>query len=472
MRALAVALLLLAAPSAFAQTGGLVPRQHLAPSGLRTWQFPSSDPGRFSLVVLIDAGSRDEEPGRSGVAHLLEHCLFRATSHRSTQELLEGLRDHRVEYDGSTSTELTTFQFDAPAADWQWVVQAAGDLIATPALAEGDVAAERAIVLEELGGDSPDAQESTVEMEIYPGHPLGDDPGGAPSDVERLTRADVAAFHARAYRAGSVVVAWAAGEAGAAVDDAISGAFSALPAGNFDHAREPPGARTGAWLFEDDAPGSTESGGDDEGDLIAGHHVAPRRPETFAAMMVLERALYDACFRAMRTDKPLAYFLDVEFVPLTDAWRLQFEAHVRHRAALSDVSEALALATRRTQALDAAEFEASRDAAMQTLSAGDSVALADAAVSVWSFARAGAADADLGTALRTLTLERTREIARASLGQQDAFTISNDASLRKGPSAGWRALAGVVAVITLALALALGIRRLQRSRLEGGHGKR
>src|SRR5687768_15830503 len=72
----------------------------LMPEGLHVWEFPSSSAARFSLVVLVDVGARDEVSGKTGLAHLVEHCIFRSTSRQSTQALLDGMREHHVSLNG------------------------------------------------------------------------------------------------------------------------------------------------------------------------------------------------------------------------------------------------------------------------------------------------------------------------------------------------------------------------------------
>ena len=57
------------------------------PNGLRILHLPTSSPVVYSGIA-VDAGSRDEEPGEQGMAHYVEHMLFKGTTHRRACHIL------------------------------------------------------------------------------------------------------------------------------------------------------------------------------------------------------------------------------------------------------------------------------------------------------------------------------------------------------------------------------------------------
>ena len=445
----------LAAPAARAEAA---PRSVVTPEGLHVWEFPSSGAGSFSLVVLVDAGARDEEWGRTGLAHLTEHCLFRATTKRSTQDLLVGFREHHVTLNGETAQETTTYLFDAPASEWSWLVATVGEMLVSPALRESDIAFERAIVLEEIGGSGEDVRVSSIDSELYPDSAIAHDPSGSRRDVTGLEPAHVVAFHRRHYTRVATRIAWAGPVAPAECEAAIRAAFAGLPEDGGPPSRQPPDARRGAWIPR----GLQQPEGD--GLMMAGHHVPVRSAETLAALLVGAKVLGDECFRSMRTDAPLAYSMGVSPELHSDAWRLEFEAKLRKRDTMPAVVAALEAARAATREMDDRTFETARIDVLGRLAASDGPSLQRLTLLAWAGEKAEGEVPDLSAAVLALRAETTRATLRDVMSEANAFSIANDVRGLAGPPAGTRLLSflgGAILVAALVWAVRVIHRRWQ-----------
>src|SRR5438105_4941841 len=76
-------------------------------NGLRVLLFPDSSKPTVTVNVTYLIGSKNEKYGETGMAHLLEHLLFKGTDKRA--EIRKELKDHGAEFNGSTSYERTNY---------------------------------------------------------------------------------------------------------------------------------------------------------------------------------------------------------------------------------------------------------------------------------------------------------------------------------------------------------------------------
>jgi predicted Zn-dependent peptidase len=440
------------------------PARTTLPSGLRLWSFPS-DGDRFELVVFVEAGSRDEERGRTGLAHLVEHCAFRSTTRRASQQVLDTLRDLGSEENAETTADYTAYRFDVPPADAADLIDLVAEMIARPAFADADVAREVAIVLEELGSRGNDLPPLTLEGELYPDNALGRSVGGAPAEVKRLDAGDVAAFHASHYRAGNIIVAWAGAADEEAVRGRIEAAFARLPPGRADRRLEKPQPRSGIRVVSGAAPRAGD------GNLLVGHHASRREAERLAAWLVVEELLQHEVFRTVRTEEGLAYAPHVAFVAHPDAWRLDVFAHVadgRKLPALVDAFDAAFLAAARP---DEHAVTAAVAHVVDRLAVTDGPTLLEATRWTWLLEQAGARDPDLPRLLSSLDARAVTAVTGEAFVASSRFLISDDPALAPAPWLLLGVMGGVGLTAVLAWKLQPWVQRLRlRARVRSSAG--
>jgi zinc protease len=191
-----------------------------------------------SPLVCLDfwcrAGSVWEEPQESGIAHFLEHMVF-----KGSRSLAAGAFDLRIEALGGSSNAATGFDDvhfhvlippEAAAEGLELLL----DLVLAPALAPAAFALERQVVLEELAQseDQPDeVAVQTLLSRAFPDHPYGQPILGRRERLLAHTPAAMAAFHRRRYSADTCVLALSGALAGADLEPLLERcALADLPA--------------------------------------------------------------------------------------------------------------------------------------------------------------------------------------------------------------------------------------------------
>jgi predicted Zn-dependent peptidase len=191
-------------------------------------------PGRRSVAlgVWLQVGGRDEDPGATGMAHFIEHMVFKGTRARTAREIAESLERVGGSLDAFTTKDLTCYYARVLEEHVELAAEVLGDLVCHPKLDARDIELERQVVLEELR-TAEDAPEELIgelaQAQLWPEDPLGANILGTPESLSRVTAASVSEFHARHYRAGRVVVS----AAGAVDPDDLERCFAA-------HLRLPP----------------------------------------------------------------------------------------------------------------------------------------------------------------------------------------------------------------------------------------
>ena len=189
--------------------------------------FPDNSKPTVTVNVTYMVGSRNEGAGETGMAHLLEHMLFKGT--QKHKEIMGELSAHGNDFNGSTSWDRTNYFETVPAtdADLRWALEMESDRMVNSRVAKSDLDTEMTVVRNEFerGENSPDqVLEERVLSTAYLWHPYGRSPIGTLSDIEKVPIEKLQAFYRNYYQP----------------DDAML-----LVAGKFDP------AKTLGWINED-----------------------------------------------------------------------------------------------------------------------------------------------------------------------------------------------------------------------------
>ena len=163
-----------------------------------------------AVGIWVRSASVHETPEKMGVAHLLEHLVFKGTVRRSAKQLAQELEVRGGSLDAYTSRDHTSYQAHILDADVPLAVEILTDLVRHPLLRAEDLDLERNVVLEEISGveDTPDDLVFELHAKtLWPEHPYGYSILGTPDSVAGLTAADLAAVHGAGYYRGNCVIA-------------------------------------------------------------------------------------------------------------------------------------------------------------------------------------------------------------------------------------------------------------------------
>lgn len=169
-------------------------------------------PGVRSVAIgaWVRCGSMHERPEQMGMAHLLEHMVFKGTAKYSAKALALSLEVLGGSLDAYTTREHTSYQ--AHVLD-EHIGEASGvlfELVFRPLLRDDDLRLERKVILEEIAmvDDTPD--DVIFEMHaarMYPAHPYGHAILGSSASVKGLQLEDLRTWHERTYHPPQIVLA-------------------------------------------------------------------------------------------------------------------------------------------------------------------------------------------------------------------------------------------------------------------------
>lgn len=177
-------------------------------NGLRCVHVTSQSPvGWCGLVV--DAGSRDDADGRHGLAHFVEHTIFKGTTHRKAWHIINRMEAVGGELNAYTSKEDTTLYAVFPVEHIGRALELIADLVSCSVFPEAELERERGVVLEEIDSyrDSPaDAIYDDFEDMLFAGSAIGHNILGNADHLAAITGQDCRDYLKRLYVPANMVL--------------------------------------------------------------------------------------------------------------------------------------------------------------------------------------------------------------------------------------------------------------------------
>ena len=162
------------------------------------------------VVVAIRAGARDELDHQQGLAHFLEHNLFKGTSKRKAYHILSRLDDVGGELNAYTTKEETIIHASFLKTDFRRALELLYDVLANSTFPEKELEKEKEVIKDEISSYKDAPGESIFddfEDHIFRGDPLGRNILGTPESVDGLSRADILEVQSRTYTADRIKLA-------------------------------------------------------------------------------------------------------------------------------------------------------------------------------------------------------------------------------------------------------------------------
>jgi predicted Zn-dependent peptidase len=148
---------------------------------------------------LVNAGSRDELPEKEGLAHFIEHMLFKETGRRNTAQILNRLELVGADLNAYTTKEYTCIHASLLKQHLERAIDLFEDILFHSTFPEEEMEKERGVILDEIASylDQPEeAIQDDFEEYLFKGHPMGNNILGTPESVAAITAADIRAFMA------------------------------------------------------------------------------------------------------------------------------------------------------------------------------------------------------------------------------------------------------------------------------------
>jgi predicted Zn-dependent peptidase len=207
-------------------------RREVLPNGLRlvTEQMPHVR--SVSIGVWLTRGSRHEPADHAGIAHFVEHMLFKGTATRSAEDIAQQIDSIGGQLDAFTSKEYAGYYIKVLDEHLPVALDVLADLVTRPAFAPGEIAREQKVVLEEIKmvEDTPDDLVHEIFAErFWNGHPLGRPILGTAASVRALDAEALRRYFAEAYVTPNFVVSAVGHLEHDRIRDLVASAFAHAP---------------------------------------------------------------------------------------------------------------------------------------------------------------------------------------------------------------------------------------------------
>lgn len=173
------------------------------PNGLQVLLYPDSSRPQVSLNITYRVGSKHEGYGETGMAHLLEHMLFKGTARH--RKILDLYINHGAQVNGTTWVDRTNYFATLPASDenLNFLLDVEADRMVNSLIAPEDLASEFTVVRNEFERTENDHGRVLVQnltRQAFQWHGYGHPTIGNRSDIEKVPADRLRAFYNKYYR--------------------------------------------------------------------------------------------------------------------------------------------------------------------------------------------------------------------------------------------------------------------------------
>ena len=163
----------------------------------------------ISIGVWLTRGSRHETAERGGIAHFVEHMLFKGTSTRTAEDIAQAIDSIGGQLDAFTAKEYASYYIKVLDEHLPLAIDLLADIVRNPAFTPDDVEREKKVVVEEIKmvEDTPDdLVHELFTQAFWENHPLGRPILGTKDTVESFNSDLLRDYFSKAYTAKNLIV--------------------------------------------------------------------------------------------------------------------------------------------------------------------------------------------------------------------------------------------------------------------------
>jgi len=213
--------------------------QHQQVKGYEVGSISLPHLSSVSLSILIPCGSRNEIGFTSGIAHFLEHMIFKGTTNYSAKELAKTIEQSGCTTNAYTTEDHTVLEFRGPAEHLALMLKIAAEMLWSSTLDEAEVQQECRVITEEIIGYQESPSEHIYDLAakaLWGGQALGSPITGTVESVKKIDRSQLMDFHSSFYLTKGIIVAAAGAIRHEKVLELVSEYFPELRTNKVDHA--------------------------------------------------------------------------------------------------------------------------------------------------------------------------------------------------------------------------------------------
>jgi len=181
--------------------------QHTLSNGFRIAHVRTQSPVAY-CGVMINSGTRDEEENEHGIAHFIEHVIFKGTKKRKAFHIMSRLEDVGGELNAFTTKEETVIHATFLKNDFARATELIADILFNSTFPEKELKKEKEVILDEINSykDSPsELIFDDFEELVYKNHPFGRNILGSKKCLKRFGKVDIIRFMQRTYNTDQMV---------------------------------------------------------------------------------------------------------------------------------------------------------------------------------------------------------------------------------------------------------------------------
>jgi predicted Zn-dependent peptidase len=182
---------------------------HTLPNGIRLLHVPSASAISHACII-INSGSRDESEEKAGLAHFIEHLIFKRTKKRNTNQILNRLESVGADLNAYTTKEYTCIHASFLNPYLDRTLELFNDIVFHSTFPEDEMEKEKGVILDEIASylDQPEeAIYDDFEDLVFAGHSLGRNILGSAERVSGITQKDIHQFIKNNYHTDHMVIA-------------------------------------------------------------------------------------------------------------------------------------------------------------------------------------------------------------------------------------------------------------------------
>lgn len=200
------------------------------------------------LGLLMNTGSRDEKEEEHGIAHFIEHTLFKGTRRRKAWHILNRLDSVGGEINAFTAKEETCIYASFLKQDYSRALELIQDIVFQATFPDKEIRLEKEVIIDEINSYEDNPSEiifDEFEAMIYDGHSMGRNILGTPVSLEKITRREIGDFINRNYATDEMILCSVGNISFSKLVKLVERYYGDLPCKSRRELRSPAGSRTG-----------------------------------------------------------------------------------------------------------------------------------------------------------------------------------------------------------------------------------
>lgn len=276
------------------------------PNGLRVVTDSVFTVDSLAIGVWAGVGTRHEDMSENGVAHMVEHMLFKGTPTRDAQKLSEVIEDVGGNINAYTCREITAYYIHLLKDHMDLALDVLADILQNSTMPQDEIERERGVILQEIKMymDTPDRLVfDNFQEAAYPNQSLGAPALGRPDIIKNMTRESLMGYVAKHYTPANLVVSVAGPVHHDEFVKKVEALFTHLPAGNKTKSTFVPAQYAPvSFLQEQDT---------EQAHITLGFNAVKRTSDKYAAFRILSSVLgggmSSRLFQEVREKRGLVY---------------------------------------------------------------------------------------------------------------------------------------------------------------------